>query len=64
MKAATVDLRRRRQAAGLSQEDLAAVVGVTPQAISLWERGRRRPRPATVARILEALRMLEGSGER
>ena len=33
-------LSRWRKAAGLSQAQLAAVEGVTKQAVSAWERGR------------------------
>lgn len=35
---------RLRAAAGLSQAELAAAVGVTPACISRWEAGARRPR--------------------
>jgi predicted ATPase/DNA-binding XRE family transcriptional regulator len=53
-------LRRHRYAAGLTQEDLAERTGLTPQAISLLERGeRRRPHRYTVQKLAEALE-LEG----
>ena len=49
-------LRRHRDAAGLTQEDLSERTGITPQAISLLERGeRRRPHRYTVQRLAEAL---------
>jgi DNA-binding transcriptional regulator YiaG len=35
--------KEARQAAGLSQFQVAAAVGVTPPAVSLWEAGQRRP---------------------
>ena len=35
-------LRRYRDSANLTQEDLAARTGLTPQAIGLLERGKRR----------------------
>jgi predicted ATPase/DNA-binding XRE family transcriptional regulator len=53
-------LRRRRASAGLTQEDLAESTGLTPQAISLLERGeRRRPQRYTVRKLAESL-SLEG----
>jgi len=53
------EARRIREASGLSQPEVAGVVGVVPSAISRWERGERRPsgRPALAyARLLEAVR--------
>jgi predicted ATPase/DNA-binding XRE family transcriptional regulator len=49
-------LRRHRNSANITQEDLAGRTGLTPQAISLLERGqRRRPHRYTVAKLAEAL---------
>lgn len=49
-------LRRLRDATGLTQEELAYRTGLTPQAISLLERGeRRRPHRYTVQKLAEAL---------
>jgi predicted ATPase/DNA-binding XRE family transcriptional regulator len=49
-------LRRHRAAAGVTQEDLAGRTGLTPQAIGLLERGkRRRPHAYTVQKLAEAL---------
>jgi predicted ATPase/DNA-binding XRE family transcriptional regulator len=49
-------LRRHRDSANLTQEDLAERTGLTPQAISLLERGeRRRPHRYTVEKLAEAL---------
>ena len=45
------DLARRRQAGGLSQEDLARVVGVSRQTIIAIERGRFEPRLALAFRL-------------
>ncbi len=49
-------LRRYRAAVGLTQEELAARTGLTPQAISLLECGQRRhPQAYTVSQLAEAL---------
>jgi tetratricopeptide (TPR) repeat protein/transcriptional regulator with XRE-family HTH domain len=48
-------LRHYRTAAGLSQEDLAAKAGLSTDAISAHERGRRRPYRHTVQRLADAL---------
>ncbi len=49
-------LRRHRASANVTQEDLAAMTGLTPQAIGLLERGeRRRPHAYTVQKLAEAL---------
>jgi predicted ATPase/DNA-binding XRE family transcriptional regulator len=53
-------LRRHRATAGVTQEDLAGRTGLTPQAIGLLERGKRRqPHAYTVQKLAEALE-LEG----
>ena len=53
-------LRRHRATAGITQEDLASRTGLTPQAIGLLERGKRRhPHAYTVQKLAEALE-LEG----
>src|SRR5688572_30790701 len=36
-------IRRRREARGLRQADLASALRVTPQAVSKWERGENAP---------------------
>jgi tetratricopeptide (TPR) repeat protein/transcriptional regulator with XRE-family HTH domain len=54
-------LRRYRAAAELTQEALAARTGLTPQAISLLERGvRQHPHAYTVHQLAEALGLAEG----
>ena len=51
-------LRRYRDSANLTQEDLAARTGLTPQAIGLLERGkRRRPHSYTVGKLAEGLEL-------
>ncbi len=46
---------RVRKAAGLTQEQLGEVVGVSRQAVSKWESGAATPDLATMARLCEAL---------
>jgi transcriptional regulator with XRE-family HTH domain len=53
-------LRRLRETAGLTQEELASRAGLTAKAISALERGeRRRPYPHTVRALAEALELSE-----
>ena len=48
------DLRRRREALGLSQEQLARVLQVSAMTVSRWERGVN-PIPPLLPLALEAL---------
>lgn len=48
--------RLLRKAAGASQQDVARVLDVTRQSISLWEHGTRTPRGANLDAYLEVLR--------
>jgi transcriptional regulator with XRE-family HTH domain len=53
-------LRRLREAAGLTQEELAVRAGLSPRAISAIERGeRQRPYPHTVRMLSDALGLSE-----
>ncbi len=53
-------LRRLREAAGLTQEELADRAGLSRKAISLLERGeRKRPYPHTVRSLADALSLPE-----
>jgi predicted ATPase/transcriptional regulator with XRE-family HTH domain len=53
-------LRRLREAAGLTQEELAERAGLTRKAISVLERGeRKRPYPHTVRSLADALGLPE-----
>ena len=53
-------LRRLREEAGLTQEELASRAGLTPHAVSALERGhRKRPYPHTVRSLAEALELYE-----
>jgi DNA-binding XRE family transcriptional regulator len=50
------DMRRAlRRAAGASLADVADAIGVTRQAVSLWELGLREPRDVYVEDYLEIL---------
>ena len=59
-RSAGLRLRSRREAAGLSQLDLAAVSGVTHETISRLELGRRAPHAETVRRLARALETTPG----
>jgi predicted ATPase/DNA-binding XRE family transcriptional regulator len=53
-------LRRLREEAGLTQEELASEAGLTAKAVSALERGeRKRPYPHTVRSLAEALELSE-----
>jgi predicted ATPase/DNA-binding XRE family transcriptional regulator len=55
-------LRRYRERAGLSQEELAERAGMSSQAIGALERGdRRRPYPATLRRLADALGLTDAA---
>lgn len=57
-KSVTADeLRRLRGDAGLSQRELAVRAEIPQPNIAAYERGRRAPSPATVARLTAALRV-------
>jgi transcriptional regulator with XRE-family HTH domain len=51
-----------RIAAGLSQSEVAATVGVTSAAISHWENGRRVPRGQAARRYAQLLDSLASAG--
>lgn len=48
-------IRARRKAAGMSQEELAAAVGCTFQAVGAWERGQMLPTAARLPQLAKAL---------
>lgn len=50
--------RRVRELAGLSLDEMARFVHVSPQTILRWELGRRTPRAAAALRYAEGLRLL------
>jgi len=51
--------RALRQAAGVSLADVASVVGVSRQAVGLWEAGLRHPRGSNLDSYLGVLRALQ-----
>src|SRR5512132_1902545 len=53
------ELRRLRRRSALSQETLAARAGLSPEAVSLLERGRRSPRMTTMQLLAEGLSLPE-----
>ena len=50
-----MDIRAEREAAGLSQSQLAHAAGLPQPNLSAYENGRRRPSPPVLARINRAL---------
>jgi transcriptional regulator with XRE-family HTH domain len=48
-------LRELREAAGLSQSDVARHIGVSPAQVSRWEAGLTRPRGRHAIALLELL---------
>ena len=54
------DLRKRRKALGLSQMDLAKLVGVSLLTVQIWERGVSKPKPENKEKLEQVLSELEG----
>ena len=48
-------IRKKRRALGYTQEQLSSIVGVTSQAVSWWENGRRFPDAPTQVLLCKAL---------
>nr|DAH33007.1 MAG TPA: hypothetical protein [Caudoviricetes sp.] len=48
-------IKECRRAKGVSQEELAGMIGVSQNAIYLWENGKRTPKKETLHHIYEAL---------
>ena len=46
-------IRQLRDEAVLTQFELAGMIGVRPETVSLWERGERRPRPLHIRKLAE-----------
>ena len=47
------NIRRLREARGMSQFQLAVAIGVTPVTVGLWESGKYFPSPGPRARLAE-----------
>ncbi len=52
-----VVLRRRREQLQLLQADVAEALHVSPECVTLWEGGRRRPELSKLPRIAETLQL-------
>ena len=48
-------IKELRQYRGMTQGDLAGMIGVSPQALQRWETGKRTPKKDTLDRIYNAL---------
>jgi transcriptional regulator with XRE-family HTH domain len=48
-------IRQKRLSVGLSQRDLAGLLGVSPAAVSYYESGKRSPSVATLLKLSSAL---------
>lgn len=53
------DRRALRTAAGLTLQEIATAVGVTPAAVWQWEHGHRNPNGKHLDAYLEALKALD-----
>lgn len=51
-----MNMKRRRQAAGMSQEALAARIGVSQSSLQQWEQGRYWPSAFWLPKLAAALR--------
>jgi transcriptional regulator with XRE-family HTH domain len=48
-------LKTHRLIAGLTQREVAAETGITPQAVALFEKGKCKPTPETLAQLVAVL---------
>jgi transcriptional regulator with XRE-family HTH domain len=58
------DLRNLRRALGMTQQELAAALGFSEQAVYYWESGKRRIRPyveKAIASLHDKARRAEGN---
>lgn len=57
------DLRERRKALGVSQMELAKLVGVSLLTVQIWERGVSEPKPENREKLEQVLSELEKKGK-
>ena len=50
-----IGIKNARLTVGITQAELARRLGVTPQAISQYERGEKKPKIETIKKIADAL---------
>lgn len=48
-------IKRKRQSLGITQAELANILGVSPSTISMWEVGKSHPRVTLLPRVAEIL---------
>lgn len=48
-------LKELRKAAKMTQTDLGKILGVSFQAVSMWEKGKTHPRAALLPKVADAL---------
>lgn len=53
-------IKQRREAAGMSQKELAAMIGVDASAISLWENDLTNPKMGNLIKLAEIFKCKPG----
>lgn len=53
-------IKQRREAAGMSQKELAAMIGVDASAISLWENDITSPKMGNLIKLAEIFKCKPG----
>lgn len=48
-------IKRKRQSLGITQAELANLLGVSPTTVSMWEVGKSHPRVTLLPRVAELL---------
>ena len=52
-----IQLKKFREQLGLSQEELANIIGVRQSTVGMWENGFNKPRHSTLLKLAEALKV-------
>ena len=52
-----IQLKKFREQLGLSQEELANIIGVRQSTVGMWENGSNKPRHSTLLKLAEALKV-------